>query len=76
MPLRSSPTCWNSPPRQTSSSDGRAGMGKSNVEFHVFGVAVLVNELFSAIDLSLHRNKLWITGGAALIWAVGSWHSI
>src|SRR5271167_887977 len=29
--------------------DGRAAMSKSNVEFRVFGVAVLVNELFSAV---------------------------
>ena len=51
--------------------DGRVGMGKSSVEFRVFGVAASINELFSAIDLSLHRNKLWIAGIAALIWAVG-----
>jgi hypothetical protein len=46
-------------------------LGKSNVDYRVFGVGALVNELFNAIDLSLHRHKLWTTVLAAMVWAVG-----
>jgi hypothetical protein len=46
-------------------------LGKSNVEYRVFGVGALVNELFNAIDLSLHRHKLWTTLAATMLWAVG-----
>ena len=52
-------------------AQGRTSLGKSNVEFRVFGVAALVNELFNAIDLTLHRRKLWTAVSAALVWAVG-----
>ena len=49
----------------------RATLGRSNVEYRVFGVASLVNELFSAVDLSLHHQKLRLAALAALVWAVG-----
>jgi hypothetical protein len=55
----------------TERDNGRSSLGKSNVEYRVFGVGALVNELFNAVDLSLHRRKLWITVSAALLWAVG-----
>ena len=51
--------------------NGRTTLGKSSVEYRVFGVGALVNELFNAANLSLHRRKLWTMVSAALVWAVG-----
>src|SRR5271156_6314381 len=53
---------------QEERNNGKAALGRSNVEFRVFGVGALVNELFNAVDLSLHRRKLWITVSAILVW--------
>ncbi len=65
------------PPEPVSTDDRdptaaeRTTLGRSTVEYRAFGVAALVNELFSAIDLSLHRQKLRLAGLASLVWAVG-----
>jgi hypothetical protein len=57
------------PPSQD--GNGRSALGRSSVDFRVFGVGTLVNELFNAVDLSLHRQKLWISVSATLAWSVG-----
>src|SRR5437867_4331698 len=69
--LLAPPAPVDGPAEPRDSGNGRSALGKSNVEYRVFGVGALVNELFNAVDLSLHQHKLWITVSAALVWAVG-----
>jgi hypothetical protein len=57
--------------RDLPGGDKVPAMARSGAEFRALGVRGLVNELFNAVDSSLHRFKLWIACGTSLVWAVG-----